>query len=187
MIAPDYEPAALELLAAEAEHPRAAHRRRRARPAGHYEIRAVEGGMLVQTSDTVAEDPATFTVVTKRQPTAEEMEQLLFAWRVAKSVKSNAILLAKDFVSVGVGAGQMNRVNSARDRRREGGREAPTGAVCALATRSCRSRTRSRSCAAAGVHRGHPAGRLDARRGGHREGRRARRRDGLHRHRHFRH
>ena len=86
--------------------------------------------MLIQQSDTVAENPADFTVPTKRQPTPEELEQLLFAWRVCKSVKSNAILLAKDFVSVGVGAGQMNRVNSARIAVAQAGQDA-AGAVCA--------------------------------------------------------
>ena len=97
---------------------------------GHYESRAVEGGFLVQRSDSVGEDSSAFTVVTERQPTADEMAQLIFAWRVAKSVKSNAILLAKDFVSVGVGAGQMNRVNSARIAVELAG-EAAKGAVCA--------------------------------------------------------
>ncbi|MDO9175522.1 MAG: bifunctional phosphoribosylaminoimidazolecarboxamide formyltransferase/IMP cyclohydrolase, partial [Actinomycetota bacterium] len=87
-------------------------------------------GMLIQGSDSVTEDPATFTVPTKRQPTTDEIEQLLFAWRVAKSVKSNAILLAKDFVSVGVGAGQMNRVNSARIAVEQAG-ELARGAVAA--------------------------------------------------------
>ncbi len=129
MIAPDYEPAALELLA---EKPNLrVLRSGGVRPtAGHYESRAVEGGMLIQSSDGVTEDPATFKVVTDREPTAEEMEQLLFAWRVAKTVKSNAILLAKDFVSVGVGAGQMNRVNSARIAAEEAGDDAK-GAVAA--------------------------------------------------------
>jgi phosphoribosylaminoimidazolecarboxamide formyltransferase/IMP cyclohydrolase len=112
MIAPDYEPAALELLAAKPNL--RVLRTGGVRPTGsHYDSRAVEGGMLVQESDSVTEDPATFTVPTHRQPSLEEMQQLLFAWKVAKSVKSNAILLAKDNVSVGVGAGQMNRVNSA--------------------------------------------------------------------------
>lgn len=113
MVAPDYEPAALELLAAKPNL--RVLRTGGVRPTGgHYESRAVEGGMLVQTSDAVAEDPAGFRVVTKRQPTEDEVAQLLFAWKVAKSVKSNAIVLARDFVTVGVGAGQMNRVNSAR-------------------------------------------------------------------------
>ncbi len=129
MIAPDYAPEALELLSAKPNL--RVLKTGGVRPVGgHYESRAVEGGMLVQTSDSVVEDPSTFTVVTKRQPSAEEMEQLLFAWRVAKSVKSNAILLAKDFVGVGVGAGQMNRVNSARIAVEAAGDQAE-GAVCA--------------------------------------------------------
>ena len=129
MIAPEFEPAALELLA---QKPNIRVLRTGGlRPVGgHYESRAVEGGMLIQMSDTVTEAPSTFTVPTKRQPTPEEMEQLLFAWRVAKSVKSNAILLAKDFVSVGVGAGQMNRVNSARIACEQAGEKA-VGAVAA--------------------------------------------------------
>ena len=113
MIAPDFEPAALELLT-QKKNIRLL-RTGGVRPIeGHYESRAVEGGMLVQTSDAVTEDPATFTVVTKRQPSKSEMAQLLFAWRVCKSVKSNAILLATDFASVGVGAGQMSRVDAAK-------------------------------------------------------------------------
>ena len=129
MIAPEFEPAALELLAAKPNL--RVLRTGGIRPtAAHYESRAVEGGMLIQQSDSVSEDAATFTVPTKRQPTADEMEQLLFAWRVAKSVKSNAILYAKDFVSVGVGAGQMNRVNSARIAAEMAGDNAK-GAVCA--------------------------------------------------------
>ncbi len=129
MIAPDYAPEALELLSAKPNL--RVLKTGGVRPVGgHYESRAVEGGMLVQTSDSVVEDPSTFTVVTKRQPSAEEMEQLLFAWRVAKSVKSNAILLAKDFVGVGVGAGQMNRVNSARIAVEAAG-DLAEGAVCA--------------------------------------------------------
>jgi phosphoribosylaminoimidazolecarboxamide formyltransferase/IMP cyclohydrolase len=129
MIAPDYEPDALELLA-EKPNTRVLRTGGINPVGGHYESRSVEGGLLVQTSDSVAEDPAAFRVVTRRQPTPEEMEQLLFAWRVAKSVKSNAILLAKDFVSVGVGAGQMSRVDSARIAVEKAGERA-LGAVCA--------------------------------------------------------
>ncbi|TDB37877.1 MAG: bifunctional phosphoribosylaminoimidazolecarboxamide formyltransferase/IMP cyclohydrolase [Actinobacteria bacterium] len=129
MIAPEFEPHALELLATKPNV--RVLRTGGMRPVGgHYDSRSVEGGMLIQTSDNVVEDPADFKVVTKRQPSAEEMEQLLFAWKVAKSVKSNAILLARDFVSVGVGAGQMNRVNSARIAVEAAG-EKTVGAVCA--------------------------------------------------------
>ncbi|MCL2503408.1 MAG: bifunctional phosphoribosylaminoimidazolecarboxamide formyltransferase/IMP cyclohydrolase [Coriobacteriia bacterium] len=129
MVAPDYAPEALALLA---EKPNIrVLKTGGVRPAGGgIEYRAVEGGLLAQQSDHVAEDPADFKVVSQRQPTAEELAQLEFAWKVAKSVKSNAILLAKDFVSVGVGAGQMNRVNSARVAVEAAG-EAARGAVAA--------------------------------------------------------
>jgi len=129
MIAPDFEPAALELLK-QKENLRVLATGGMRAVGEHYESRAIEGGMLIQQSDSVSEDPADFTVVSKRQPTAEEMKQLIFAWKVAKSVKSNAILLAKDSVSVGVGAGQMNRVNSARIAVMGAGENA-RGAVCA--------------------------------------------------------
>ncbi len=113
MIAPEFEPDALALLQ-EKKNMRLL-RTGGVLPVGTgHESRSVEGGMLAQDADSVAEDPATFRVVTRRQPSADEMAQLHFAWRVAKSVKSNAILLAKDFASVGVGAGQMSRVDSAK-------------------------------------------------------------------------
>lgn len=84
-------------------------------PAGvEVEYRSVEGGVLCQDADSAQEDPAKFTVATKKQPTDAEMEDLIFAWKACKSVKSNAIVLAKDRLTVGVGGGQPNRVNSAR-------------------------------------------------------------------------
>ncbi len=129
MIAPDYDAGALELLASKPNL--RVLKTGGSRPVGgHYESRAVEGGMLVQTSDSASENPADFTVASKRQPTDDEMEQLLFAWKVAKSVKSNAILLVKDFASVGVGAGQMSRVDSAKIAVDKAGEKA-RGAVCA--------------------------------------------------------
>ncbi len=129
IIAPDYEPEALEMLRTK-ENMRILRTGEARDPGSHYESRAVEGGMLVQLSDTVGEDPAAFTVPTERKPSDEEMAQLLFAWKVAKSVKSNAILLAKDFASVGVGAGQMSRVDSARIAVEKAGDRA-VGAVAA--------------------------------------------------------
>ncbi|WP_139653729.1 bifunctional phosphoribosylaminoimidazolecarboxamide formyltransferase/IMP cyclohydrolase [Raoultibacter phocaeensis] len=97
---------------------------------GEVEFRSVEGGLLCQDSDAVAEDPADFTVPTKRQPTEAEMEELLFAWKVCKSVKSNAILISKGHATVGVGGGQPNRVNSARIAVEQAG-EKTKGAVAA--------------------------------------------------------
>ncbi|MEG0476151.1 MAG: bifunctional phosphoribosylaminoimidazolecarboxamide formyltransferase/IMP cyclohydrolase [Raoultibacter sp.] len=100
-------------------------------PAGcEVEYRSVEGGLLCQDSDAVAEDPTTFTVATKRQPTAAELEELIFAWKACKSVKSNSILLAKNHASVGVGGGQPNRVNSAQIAVEQAG-DAAKGSVAA--------------------------------------------------------
>ena len=100
-------------------------------PAGKtLEYRAVEGGLLCQESDAVLEDPDTFTVATKRVPTEQEMKDLIFAWKAVKSVKSNAILIAKDEVNLGEGGGQPNRVNSARIAVEQAG-DAARGAVAA--------------------------------------------------------
>jgi phosphoribosylaminoimidazolecarboxamide formyltransferase/IMP cyclohydrolase len=76
------------------------------------DFRRVDGGLLVQTRDRGNDDLAQAKVVTKRAPTDRELTDLRFAWLVAKHVKSNAIVLAKDGALVGVGAGQMSRVDS---------------------------------------------------------------------------
>ncbi len=78
------------------------------------DLKRVGGGVLVQESDTQCIDEAALQTVTKRAPTPGEMSDLLFAWRVAWFVKSNAIVFARDGATVGVGAGQMSRVVSAR-------------------------------------------------------------------------
>jgi phosphoribosylaminoimidazolecarboxamide formyltransferase/IMP cyclohydrolase len=79
-----------------------------------FDYKRVGGGLLVQTADVARIGEADIKVVTKRAPTAQEMTDLLFAWRVAKYVKSNAIVYCKDGMTTGVGAGQMSRVDSAR-------------------------------------------------------------------------
>jgi phosphoribosylaminoimidazolecarboxamide formyltransferase / IMP cyclohydrolase len=79
-----------------------------------YVIKAVSGGVLVQDNDWRPITAADLKVVTQRQPTEEETRALLFAWKICKHVKSNAILYARDGQSVGVGAGQMSRVDSAK-------------------------------------------------------------------------
>ena len=113
VIAPDYEPAALKLLKQKkdlrilvAELPEAG--------AGYTDFRRVRGGFLVQDSDSLPEDEVAMKPVTKREPTAKEKEDLLFAWQAAKHVKSNAIMLIKDKTVVGMGAGQPSRIISAR-------------------------------------------------------------------------
>jgi len=77
-------------------------------------LKNVSGGMLVQESDFRPLQDADLQVVTKRAPTPEETRALLFAWKVCKHVKSNAIVYARDGQTVGVGAGQMSRVDSAK-------------------------------------------------------------------------
>ncbi|MCX8134485.1 MAG: bifunctional phosphoribosylaminoimidazolecarboxamide formyltransferase/IMP cyclohydrolase [Roseococcus sp.] len=77
-------------------------------------VRSVAGGFLAQSRDAGRIDPAALRVVTRRAPTAAEMADLLFAFRVCKHVKSNAIVYAKGGATVGIGAGQMSRVDSAR-------------------------------------------------------------------------
>jgi len=85
------------------------------RPASdELEYRSVTGGLLAQTRDVARVSAADLTAVTRRKPTEQEVADLLFAWRVCKFVKSNAIVLARDGATVGVGAGQMSRVYSIR-------------------------------------------------------------------------
>ncbi len=79
-----------------------------------FDIKRVGGGLLVQTPDTYRDQIEGFTVVSKKQPTAQQMQDLLFAWNVAKYVKSNAIVFCGNGMTLGVGAGQMSRVDSAR-------------------------------------------------------------------------
>ena len=81
---------------------------------GERDLRRVTGGLLVQDRDSDLQERATMDVATKRAPTEQEWGDLLFAWKVCKHVRSNAIVLAKDLASVGVGAGQMSRVDSVR-------------------------------------------------------------------------
>lgn len=77
-------------------------------------IKAIAGGLLVQVHDDIRETPKNWKVVTEKQPTSEQLAELQFAWNVCKHVKSNAIVVSKNRVTLGVGAGQMNRVGSAK-------------------------------------------------------------------------
>jgi phosphoribosylaminoimidazolecarboxamide formyltransferase/IMP cyclohydrolase len=78
------------------------------------DIKRIGSGLLMQTADNRVLTLADLKVVTKKSPTAGELEDLLFAWKVAKYVKSNAIVFCKDGMTMGVGAGQMSRLDSAR-------------------------------------------------------------------------
>lgn len=93
-------------------------------------LKAIAGGVLVQAADYEPIDSATWRVVTQKQPTTDELAELLFAWRVAKHVKSNAIVVTRDRTTLGVGAGQMNRVGSVQIALEQAGENAK-GAVLA--------------------------------------------------------
>ena len=112
LIAPSYESAALELLQ-QKKNLRVLETGGVDAPAA-IEFRSVDGGMLAQQVDRVDEDPAEFTVPTKKKPTEDELHEMLFAWKVCKGVKSNAILVSKDHAGIGMGPGQPNRVDSAK-------------------------------------------------------------------------
>lgn len=91
-------------------------------------LTAVAGGLLVQDGDDMTLDDASCQIVTDRRPTAAEWEDLKLAWRVVKHVKSNAIVVAKDETTIGIGAGQMNRVGAAKIAFEQAGERA-TGAA----------------------------------------------------------
>ena len=111
--APDYEPAAIDIFSS-----RKNLRLLRMGPAGSgeggFDLRIISGGFLVQDRDRASLDESTLRVVTTRQPREPEMRALRFAWILAKHVKSNAIVYARDGQLVGVGAGQMSRVDSVK-------------------------------------------------------------------------
>ncbi len=116
VLAPGYEPSALKAFATK---PNIRVLEIAAGVAGdvrrdHHELKRVGGGLLIQTADRGHITDSDLKVVTKRAPTEPERADLLFAWRVAKFVKSNAIVYAKGGATIGVGAGQMSRVYSAR-------------------------------------------------------------------------
>jgi phosphoribosylaminoimidazolecarboxamide formyltransferase/IMP cyclohydrolase len=135
LFAPAYEPDALEEIRRTKKKCRVFQLpcARRDYPARQQELRSVWGGVLLQDADLVDLDEASLKVVSRRAPSAAELSALRFAWRVGKHAKSNAIVLATAEQVVGVGAGQMNRVDSARlavMRARELGLETK-GSVCA--------------------------------------------------------
>ncbi len=112
IIAPGYTPEALEIFSSK-KNLRVLELPLIEKPQG-YDIRRVTGGVLIQEWDDIDLDKNNLKVVTKRGPTDDEMEALRFAWKVVKHVKSNAIVVAKKDMVLGVGAGQMSRVDSVK-------------------------------------------------------------------------
>jgi phosphoribosylaminoimidazolecarboxamide formyltransferase / IMP cyclohydrolase len=113
IIAPSFEPAALERLSAK-KNLRLVDMSTTSGDDDGLQFRTVGGGLLVQTPDNLGANPGEWKCVTERQPTGAEKSALAFAWRVVKHVKSNAIVYARENVLVGVGAGQMSRVDSVK-------------------------------------------------------------------------
>ncbi|MGW2629384.1 bifunctional phosphoribosylaminoimidazolecarboxamide formyltransferase/IMP cyclohydrolase [Streptomyces chattanoogensis] len=131
IVAPGYEDGALEALS----------RKKNIRvlrcpdaPSNPVEVKAIDGGALLQVTDRLqaeGDDPATWTLAAGEALSAEELAELAFAWRASRAVKSNAILLAKDGATVGVGMGQVNRVDSAKLAVQRAGEERARGAYAA--------------------------------------------------------
>lgn len=128
IIAPDFEPGAFDVLTTKPTWKKNVRLLKTgslaALEASSLDYRRVDGGMLVQSRDTGADDPTAWKVVSKRPPTEAERTALWFAWRVCKHVKSNAIVLANGPMVVGVGAGQMSRVDSVQISIRKAGERA---------------------------------------------------------------
>jgi phosphoribosylaminoimidazolecarboxamide formyltransferase / IMP cyclohydrolase len=114
LFAPAYEDGALDVLMRKRDVRILEDQERRSPLLGEKDIRQVTGGLLVQDRDVVASDREAMKVVTGRSPTDAEWDDLRFAWAVCRHVRSNAIVLARDGATVGIGAGQMSRVDSVR-------------------------------------------------------------------------
>jgi phosphoribosylaminoimidazolecarboxamide formyltransferase/IMP cyclohydrolase len=112
VFAPGYTEEALEILTQKPNIRILEDQERRTEPIAEHDVRRVRGGLLVQDRDEDLESRDEMRVVTERPPTEREWGELLFAWKVCKHVRSNAIVLAKNLATVGIGAGQMSRVDS---------------------------------------------------------------------------
>jgi phosphoribosylaminoimidazolecarboxamide formyltransferase/IMP cyclohydrolase len=112
VFAPGYSDEALEILTQKPNIRILEDQERRTEPIAEHDVRRVRGGLLVQDRDEDLESRDEMRVVTERPPTEREWGELLFAWKVCKHVRSNAIVLAKNLATVGIGAGQMSRVDS---------------------------------------------------------------------------
>jgi len=125
VIAPDFDPKAMDILTQKknirllrTNSPISPEHRFR-----EFKVKKIQGGLLVQTDEDVVIDAKDLKVVTKRSPTDEELKTMMFAWKLAKHVTSNAVVYVKGERAVGIGAGQMSRVDSAMIARVKGGEE----------------------------------------------------------------
>ncbi len=130
VVAPAFSPEAREILASKPNLRLLELAPSAIDASGPHHVRSILGGLLVQDLDDELIQPDGWTVATERPPTAQEKQDLEFAWRLVRHVRSNAIVVARDGQSLGVGAGQMNRVGSARLALEAAGEQA-RGAVLA--------------------------------------------------------
>jgi len=121
IIAPSFAASALDLLKGK-KNVRLLELQHMMHKAEQLDYKRVSGGLLVQDEDTLTIDEQKMKIVTKRKPSLKDMSSLIFAWKVAKHVKSNAIVLARGRRTVGIGAGQMSRVDSVFITRRKAGK-----------------------------------------------------------------
>ncbi|MFD5587660.1 bifunctional phosphoribosylaminoimidazolecarboxamide formyltransferase/IMP cyclohydrolase [Streptomyces sp. NPDC058733] len=131
IVAPDYEEGALEALT---KKKNIRVLRCAEGPAHPVEVKPIDGGALLQVADRLqaeGDDPANWTLASGEALSAEDLQQLAFAWKACRAVKSNAILLAKDGASVGVGMGQVNRVDSCKLAVERAGEERARGSFAA--------------------------------------------------------
>ncbi|MGC4106527.1 MAG: bifunctional phosphoribosylaminoimidazolecarboxamide formyltransferase/IMP cyclohydrolase [Thermomicrobiales bacterium] len=131
IIAPDYDEDAIASLAKKkgTRILRLANRDAATPRSTTLDVRPIGGGLLVQTPDNAQDDPAAWTIVTERKPTADELRDMAFAWQAARLVKSNAIVFAKDDAVIGLGAGQPNRLESVAIAARKAGERAQGAAM----------------------------------------------------------
>ncbi len=123
LFARGYEAGAVDVLSAKPNTRILDDRERRTPNMIEPQVRQVVGGLLVQDRDADVEERSEMQVVTERRPTETEWQELSFAWRVCKHVKSNAIVISRDLATIGIGAGQMSRVDAVRvsiDKARDG-------------------------------------------------------------------
>lgn len=131
IVAPAYHPEALEVLKTKKDlRILEMGSAGKPSPTAAFDYRRVSGGFLVQTPDVIEEDPKTWRQVSRRAPTEEEVSGLAFAWKVAKHIKSNAIVLTRGQTLLGMGAGQPSRVDSVEIALKKAGERAK-GAVLA--------------------------------------------------------
>ena len=161
IFAPHYTPEALEVLGAKPNMRILEDNERRHVNVAERDLKRVMGGLLVQDRDMDLEDRSEMEVVTERKPTEREWGEMLFAWKVCKHVRSNAIVLSKDLATVGIGAGQMSRVDSVRlaiEKARTAGTDLAGSALASDAFFPFSDGPQLAVDAGVDVH--HPAGRL---------------------------